>query len=513
MIERFTKVLLLILMFFPLIKVSEAAVSGSNAKRKIVLIAGEKSHPAGTHEYIKTVRLIKTLLDNSNVAGAVETEVHLNGWPQDEKTLEDANLILFASDGNDGYNFGDVPFFTPDRMKVMERQIKRGCGLSLLHFSTFATYPLGQTLLNWAGGYFDWQDSTGKRKPYSALKETEAEIKLLNTNHSIHRGVRPFNIRDEFYYNMRFSQHLEDFRPLLSVPQLGSELENGNVVAWALNRTDGGRAFCSTMNHYYSNWENGDYRKFMLNGIAWASGVEIPEKGVEARFFNDEEVTSHIYHKTLKALLITEPGIVKEGSNTANLKKALETDRRILVDVSSNINDIWQYNLRDYNLLVLNRKDTSGINKYSKEVLENYLKNGGALISLVFHYPSSGRPSDINTAGWPEYRSIFRREIVTDQYSNKREAVTIEGRLNKPRFKKLQLNLYDGLMLQGEMPVTTFFSFKYNHSGKSIPAAWTYPYGKGRVAQSILGLQSSDFNSNRLRELFAEIVSEVIDWP
>ena len=46
--------------------------------RKIVLIAGplDGSHPAGTHEYEKTVRAFKYCLDNASNVTGVRVEAH-----------------------------------------------------------------------------------------------------------------------------------------------------------------------------------------------------------------------------------------------------------------------------------------------------------------------------------------------------------------------------------------------------------------------------------------------------
>jgi hypothetical protein len=36
------------------------------------------------------VKLLQVLLDRSNVADKVRVEMHFDGWPKDERTLEDA---------------------------------------------------------------------------------------------------------------------------------------------------------------------------------------------------------------------------------------------------------------------------------------------------------------------------------------------------------------------------------------------------------------------------------------
>ncbi|HSG71559.1 MAG TPA: hypothetical protein VLA12_14145, partial [Planctomycetaceae bacterium] len=77
--------------------------------KKIVLIAGKKSHGPGVHEYEKSVRLLKAMLDTSPNLKGYNVEVHFNGWPADPATLDDADTIMTISDGQDGNLFSPVP--------------------------------------------------------------------------------------------------------------------------------------------------------------------------------------------------------------------------------------------------------------------------------------------------------------------------------------------------------------------------------------------------------------------
>ena len=74
----------------------------SQSARKIVLLAGAKSHGPGLHEYIKSVRLLKVMLDQAPGLAPLHTEIHYNGWPEDPTTLNDADLIVtnFAMEHN-----------------------------------------------------------------------------------------------------------------------------------------------------------------------------------------------------------------------------------------------------------------------------------------------------------------------------------------------------------------------------------------------------------------------------
>ena len=58
--------------------IQPANATNSQKHRKIVLIAGSKSKEPGVHEYLKSARLLKVLLDRAGLKD-VETEVVYDG--------------------------------------------------------------------------------------------------------------------------------------------------------------------------------------------------------------------------------------------------------------------------------------------------------------------------------------------------------------------------------------------------------------------------------------------------
>jgi type 1 glutamine amidotransferase len=52
------------------------------------------------------------------------------------------------------------------------------------------------------------------------------------------------------------------------------------VLAWAVERPDGGRGFGFTGAHTHKNWGNPDFRSLVLNAILWTAKVEVPSSGV-----------------------------------------------------------------------------------------------------------------------------------------------------------------------------------------------------------------------------------------
>src|SRR5437588_12114267 len=54
------------------------------------------------------------------------------------------------------------------------------------------------------------------------------------------------------------------------------------VLAWAVERPDGGRGFGFTGGHFHKNWGNDDFRKLFLNAMLWLAKVEVPSGGVQS---------------------------------------------------------------------------------------------------------------------------------------------------------------------------------------------------------------------------------------
>jgi putative membrane-bound dehydrogenase-like protein len=54
-------------------------------------------------------------------------------------------------------------------------------------------------------------------------------------------------------------------------------------VMWVFERPGGGRSFGFTGGHVHWNWANDQFRKIVLNAIAWSAGVEVPAEGVASR--------------------------------------------------------------------------------------------------------------------------------------------------------------------------------------------------------------------------------------
>src|SRR5205809_4811117 len=60
------------------------------------------------------------------------------------------------------------------------------------------------------------------------------------------------------------------------------------VVAWAVERPDGGRGFGFTGAHFHKNWGNENFRKIVLNALLWTARLEVPSSGVECALTDED---------------------------------------------------------------------------------------------------------------------------------------------------------------------------------------------------------------------------------
>ena len=263
-----------------------AASSLSAADKKlIVMIAGRPSHGPGQHEHNAGILLLKKCLEQG-AGDQVEIRAHLHGgWPAAEE-LAQASTVVIYSDGGGGH-----PALQGDRLQQLDKEMKRGCGFLTLHYAVEPTIEKGnKEFIDWMGGCFEIN--------YSVNPHWDANFKQLPV-HPISSGVKPFGTNDEWYFYMRFRKGMEGVTPILSDvapdstmsrpdghhsgnPTVRESVKNKEKqhVAWACERSDGGRGFGFTGGHFHQGWANSDQRKLVLNAILWTAKAEVPAEGV-----------------------------------------------------------------------------------------------------------------------------------------------------------------------------------------------------------------------------------------
>jgi len=267
-------------------------------EKKIVLVAGPPSHAPGAHEFNAGVQLLhRSLRDQPGVLSAY----YLNGWPSDPSAFDNADAIVFYMDGGAHH-----PVIEGDHLGILASLMKKGVGLACLHYALEVPIEKGgQEFLQWIGGYYETGSSTNPN--------WVAEIKELPA-HPITRGVQPFKIRDEWYFNIHFRPAPEGVTPILVAtpsdevrqgrtswprgphPQIVAASGREEVLAWAVERPDGGRSFGFTGGHDHVNWGNEDFRKLVLNALVWTAAGTVPEGGVQS-VLTRQDLTSNLDSK------------------------------------------------------------------------------------------------------------------------------------------------------------------------------------------------------------------------
>lgn len=277
-----------------LISAALTAVATAAETRKLVLIAGKPSHPPLMHEFRAGALLLEACL--KDVPG-LKVEVHDNGWVKEESTLGDADAVVIYSDGGGGH-----PALQGDHLKTLEGLVAKGVGFGCMHYGVEVPADKGgKEFRKWIGGYYEdrfscnpiWQPEFGNFP-----------------EHPIANGVKPFQAKDEWYFNMRFAGDISGnkpenveglkFTPILVAtpsdtvrdgpyvhprgpyPHIQQNKGRSEAMLWAVERPDGGRGFGFTGGHFHVNWGNDDFRKTVLNTLVWVAKAEVPESGVDS---------------------------------------------------------------------------------------------------------------------------------------------------------------------------------------------------------------------------------------
>lgn len=281
---------LLFALWLPTVDVARAET------RRVVLVAGKPSHPPRMHEFNAGVQLLaKCLAGTDNI----ETDVVLNGWPQDEAIFDGADAVVFFMDGGGRH---EIVQEEGRRLKLIDKWAKQGVGLGFMHYGVeVLADQAGEEMKRWIGGHYEHM--------HSCNPIWEPSFVTL-PDHPITRGVEPFQIKDEWYFNMRFladragneSGQWEDYQfvPILVAipspdvrdgpyvypqgpyPHIQAAQGRAEAVMWTVERPDGGRGFGFTGGHFHDNWGNRDFRKVVLNAIVWLAQADVPEAGVQS---------------------------------------------------------------------------------------------------------------------------------------------------------------------------------------------------------------------------------------
>lgn len=239
------------------------------AETKIVLIAGTPSHPPGMHEYNAGMLLLAKCLRQNGV-NAIALK---NGWPADESVLEGSAAIAIFSDG--GAKHPALP-----HLDTLAKLMARGTGFAGIHYAVEVPVDRGgPEFLNWLGGYYE----TG----YSKNPVNEVEVTQASPLHPISHGWTTYQLKDEWYYKIRFRPTDARVTPILTT-MLPKDAPQRETLAWVTERADGGRSFGFTGAHFHVNWGKLESRRLVVNALLWIAKVPVPADGAKCEIADDD---------------------------------------------------------------------------------------------------------------------------------------------------------------------------------------------------------------------------------
>ena len=260
----------------------EVAPPAGYKGKVVLLIAGKQSHGPGDHEFFAGTAILMNLLKQTPGVFPIMAR---DGWPKNEALFDRADSILFYMDGRDGH-----PVVKGDRLDKMQKLMSQGKGWVNLHYAVDYLPKHGKRVLDWMGGFYDPEISTNPH--------WDAEIRNL-PKHAITRGVKPFTLTDEWYFNMHWADDVKDVKDAKGVTAIlqavppdskrgtaDSKKYPGRLetMAWAYDRKDGGRGFGFTGGHFHRNWADENFRRVVVNAILWTAKADVPETGAKVDF-------------------------------------------------------------------------------------------------------------------------------------------------------------------------------------------------------------------------------------
>ena len=277
-----------------LVSLLAAVTSCAPEAAKIVFVPGELSHGYGMHEHRAGLLLVaRSLKQQWPELETVVTEK--DAWPPAD-VLADADAIVMACEGSKHVALPHI-----DEVDALA---DRGVGIAMIHYAVEPPEgPGAEAVRRWIGGNHERGWSIN---PDWATKFTEFP------DHPAANGLEPFSVYDEWYFHMRFVSDRKGITPILETrPQLSTLLRNDgpssnnpnvresvlrgerHAVAWAYERPGGGRGFGFTGAHHHHNYRDDNFRKTMLNGVAWVAHLEVPPGGVESAKPTWEEIAAN----------------------------------------------------------------------------------------------------------------------------------------------------------------------------------------------------------------------------
>lgn len=260
----------------------------------IYFMAGPKDHAGPSrHETEKDLLVLQHCLDSvSNITGVkIATRFIYKRTELDINDMKDVAAIVIESSAEGSSKDRTHPLFPPsgDNKRSYDRDVMRyldqvdslhkaGMGIVILHWAVAATnYKAANLYRSWFGGGFVDGYS---HNPLGGWTVTPIQS---GKKHPIMRGVGRWTYKDEIFSRFMVIPEDPHRTDLLmgEAPKTNQGVIAPRCITWAYE--DGkARGIIYGGMDYHSALLNDNYRRFLLNAIVWAAGIEVPKGGVKS---------------------------------------------------------------------------------------------------------------------------------------------------------------------------------------------------------------------------------------
>ncbi len=279
---------------FSIIAIAAALLSGCAPQKKMVFVSGDSIHLWGDHEHAIMCDELARMIGEAT--GGKIRAVHLDAQKaSDFSELDGADAVVLVCEGEANHPF-------KGRTEILERARARGANIGAFHYSLMFSGDSDNAALDKViGGHYQ------KGFSYNPFYEARFEVK---NSHPVLNGVKSFGYEDEWHFNIAFSKDAaQKITPILqtkvpdkirrrrSAPEsVRAEFGKGRLetIAWLCENPDGTRGFGMMGGHYVWTLAQKDYRKTVLNMLAWLAEIDIPQNGFDARFCDFDSIAPRI---------------------------------------------------------------------------------------------------------------------------------------------------------------------------------------------------------------------------
>ncbi|MCA9140171.1 MAG: ThuA domain-containing protein [Planctomycetales bacterium] len=245
--------------------------------RQIVLVAGEtaKVDVVGHHDYLAGCKCLEVLLNQTAGVNSVRVS---EGWPSDEAVLDEADAVVFYTDGGGKQAF----LSSSQRVAKMQSLVDAGVGIVMIHQAVDFPDDFADQGRSWIGGVYEKGKSGRGHWPSNHVNFPI---------HPITRGTVPWQINDGWLNGIQFVDEMKGITPIVwsGKEYAGSRAGlDADIVCWAYERPGGGRSFSFTGLDAHSAWSLPGMRQLVVNGVLWSAGVEVPPQGASNKIEQDD---------------------------------------------------------------------------------------------------------------------------------------------------------------------------------------------------------------------------------